>query len=492
MRADLKELQARFASNPRVAYLRAQLADREGDRAAAQAALREVTALIDPIPIDVIRFRPQLLMLAGLAHHALNEQEKAKPFLEMVARQQPGNPIAKLHAQLLFEEGQVENGIQALENYLRYQPRDGQALALLASGHTTQGRHAKATAIMQDALRGQDNADLRGVLGLSLLRSGQYASAQNELEAAVRRNPKLEQPSFSLAMLYLRTGQAAKAVPLAQGLVKTRPGNASFLHLLGLAQSGAGQIAAARQSYELALRADPSLLNAQLSLARLEAQQGQWSQAEKRLQDLNKAQPGALDVLLELAALTQQRGRLADAERWLLNAISAAPPREIRADIALIALRLRQGNAPGALEAGRQLLSKAPEELPALVAHARAQMAAGETAGARTNLTAASRRAGYEATPLIEIATLQLQIGDLSNARHSLEKAQPGRRRAGPGAGPARHRQPASGPVGRGTGARRQGVAGAAPGGYQPSAGRRSGPGQAAARQGLAALAQGA
>jgi len=424
LRSDLKELQARHASNPRVAYLRAQLADREGDRAAAQAALREVTGMIDPIPIDVIRFRPQLLTLAGLAHHALNEQEKAKPFLEMVSRQQPGNPIAKLLAQVLFDEGQVENGIQTLETYLRYQPRDGQALALLASGHTTQGRHAKATAIMQEALRGQDNADLRGVLGLSLLRSGQYASAQNELEAVVRRNPKLEQPSFSLAMLYLRTGQAAKAVPLAQALAKQRPGNASFLHLLGLAQSSAGQAAAARQSYELALRADPELLSAKLSLARLDAQQGQWAQAEKRLIDLNKEKPGAVDVLLELAALTQQRGRLEDAERWLQNAVSAASPRELRPDIALVGLRLRQGKPAAAVEAGRQLLAKAPEEIPALVAMAQAQIAAGESSGARNNLAAASRRAGYEGSQLIEIAVLQLQVGDLANARHTLEKAQ--------------------------------------------------------------------
>jgi putative PEP-CTERM system TPR-repeat lipoprotein len=426
LRLDMKELQARHKGNPRVAYLRAQLADREGDRAGAQAALREVTALIDPIPIDVIRFRPQLLMLAGLAHHALNEQEKAKPYLEMVSRQQPGSPTAKLLAQILFEEGQVENGIQLLETYLRQQPRDGQALALIASGHTTQGRHAKATAIMQEALRNQDNADLRGVLGLSLLRSGQYAGAQSELEAVYRRNPKLEQPAFSLAMLYLRTGQARKAVDIAQNLAKQRPGHASYLHLLGLAQSAAGQLGPARAAYEQALRADPTLTAAQLSLARLDARQGKWDLAEKRLLGLNGAQSGSVEVLLELSALMQQRGRLQEAERWLENAVAAAGPKELRADIAMVGLRLRRGNTAGAVEASKALIAKAPEELPALMAHARAQIANGDTSAARSTLVSASRRAGFEAAPLIEIGTLQLRLGDLNNARHSLEKSQQG------------------------------------------------------------------
>lgn len=424
VRDDLRELQARHPSNPRVAYLRALLAAHDGDTAGAQAALRQVTEQIDPIPIDVVRFRTQLLLLAGMAHHALNQTEKAKPYLEMVTRQLPNSPTAKLLAQTLFDEGQIENGIQLLETYLRSQPRDGQALALLASGHTMRGRHAKAMAIMEEALRAGDDDNLRGVLGLSLLRAGRYANAQTELEAVHKRAPTLEQPAFSLAMLYLRTQQSAKAVTIARQLTRQRPANASYQHLLGLALSSSGQAAEARKAYETALKLDPELLNAQLSLARLDAQQGQWAQAEQRLIAQNRKHPSSVEVLLELAKLTESRGRLADAERWLENAIAAASTRELRPLVSMVTLRLRQRNPDGALEASRQLIAKAPEDLVALITHARTQIAVGQGNAARSTLVNASRRAGYEAEPLIEIAGLQVQLGDLGAARHTLEKAQ--------------------------------------------------------------------
>jgi NodT family efflux transporter outer membrane factor (OMF) lipoprotein len=38
--------------------------------------------------------------------------------------------------QVLFDGGQIENGIQVLEGYLRHNPQDSQALSLLAIGHT--------------------------------------------------------------------------------------------------------------------------------------------------------------------------------------------------------------------------------------------------------------------------------------------------------------------------------------------------------------------
>jgi len=44
------------------------LLERSGDRVKAKAALSEVAALLDPVPIDFIRYRPQLLLLAGLAN----------------------------------------------------------------------------------------------------------------------------------------------------------------------------------------------------------------------------------------------------------------------------------------------------------------------------------------------------------------------------------------------------------------------------------------
>ncbi|MFY8019385.1 MAG: tetratricopeptide repeat protein, partial [Inhella sp.] len=100
-REPLATLQRAFPRDPRGAYLRALVAARDGKTEQANAALRSVVELLDPVPLDRIRFRPQLLLLAAMSHHALGQAEKAKPYLEYVVRQQPKSPVVKLLAQVL-------------------------------------------------------------------------------------------------------------------------------------------------------------------------------------------------------------------------------------------------------------------------------------------------------------------------------------------------------------------------------------------------------
>ena len=80
--------------------MQALLAERANKPDEAKAALKEVVGLIDPVPMDFIRYRPQLLMLNGLAHFGLNEGEKAKQYLEAFQKVQGNTSTAKLLAQL--------------------------------------------------------------------------------------------------------------------------------------------------------------------------------------------------------------------------------------------------------------------------------------------------------------------------------------------------------------------------------------------------------
>ena len=75
---DVVELLKIAADDPRGAYLKALLAEKKGDTATVQEALKQVTELLDPVPPEFIRYKPQMLMLNGLAHFGLNEREKAK------------------------------------------------------------------------------------------------------------------------------------------------------------------------------------------------------------------------------------------------------------------------------------------------------------------------------------------------------------------------------------------------------------------------------
>lgn len=421
--ADVNELFLLAPGEPRTSYLNALLAERRGDLAAAKVSLKDVTEMLDPVPIEFIRFRPQALMLNGMAHFGLNEFEKAKPYLEYAARQQQNSPLTKMLAQVALAEPNVGRAIELLESYLKARPGDSQALLMLASAHMSQGRHGKATALMQEALRAKDAPEFHTALGLSFMRSGQTASATDELEKAFKTDVKQSYAGLALVNLYLRSGQTAKALAVADSLVKINPDNPSALLVQALAKSTMRDNVGARAIYERVLKLDDTLLEAKLGLARLDIATQNFEPAKKRLTDILRANDRNVDAMFEMAVMYEVWGKNVEALQWLDAAVDASGPRETRANFAQVAWHMRKGQAPKALTAAKLLLSKLPEDVGALQAFAGAQMANNDQAGARTTLTNASRRAAFEAPTQVEIARDQIRIRDLSGAAYSLDKA---------------------------------------------------------------------
>jgi putative PEP-CTERM system TPR-repeat lipoprotein len=421
--ADIAELQRLSPREPRGAYMRALLAERSGNAAAARTSLSEVTALIDPVPIDFIRYRPQLLMLGGLAHFGLQEPEKAKPYLESFQRVSPNSPVAKLLAQIYLAEPSYDRAVELLDGYLKAHPGDAQAMTLLASAHMAQGRNAKAAALMQDALKSRDSPEFHAVLGLSLLGGGQPANAVAELESAFAKDPGQIQAGTALVGLYLRNKQPEKALAISQKLVQLQPRNAAMQNLLGMAKAQTGDTTGARAAFEQAIQLDPKMAQPKLNLARLDTLTKAYDSAQARLTAILAADAKNVDALLEMAALSERRGMLDDAQRWLQKAADAAPPRELRPHFALVDFNLRNNRAPAALEAAKVLASKAPEDLAVLLAVARAQLVNRDVAGAQTTLGNATRLANFDPAVQLEIASMQVAAGNLTGAQYSLEKA---------------------------------------------------------------------
>ena len=420
---DLDALQKLTPHEPRAAYLRALLAERNKDFTAANAALKEVTNLIDPVPMDFIRYRPQLLMLNGLSHFGLGQREKAKQYLVAFQKIQGNSPASKLLAQILLAEPNVPGAIDVLEGYLKGQPADAQAMTLLASAYMSLGRNAKATALMQEALKGRDTPEMRTVLGMSLIRGGQSAEGVNELDSVFRKTPGQTQAGLTLINMYMRSGQSAKAVSVAENLVKQFPQNANFFNLLGMARGQAGNGATAKAAFEQALKLDGNLTAAKLNLARLEIATKSYDAATLRLASILKADEKNAEAMYEMSVISDRRGKVADAQRWLEKANDLSGPKELRWGLALLDFFLRTGQSDLALQAAKRLSAKAPDDLQVLMAYARAQLAIGDPIGAKTSLNGATRFADYNAPKQVEIALLQLAANNLDGATYSLDKA---------------------------------------------------------------------
>lgn len=409
-------------ADPRAAYLDSILAERQGKPERSRVALNRITALLDPVPIAFIRYRPQMLILGGMAHFGLQQGEKAKPYLEAVLKAQPGHPVSKVLARLHLADNNLDRASDVLESYLRGTPSDTQAMLLLASAQMARGRHARATQLMQDALKHGDQAQLRTTLGLSLVGRGQFTDGIKELEAAFAKDPRQLPAGFTLTALYMQAGQPGRATQTAQVLARQHGDSPAVQNLLGSALRQKGEAAAARAAFEQALKLDATFAPARINLARLDADEKSHDSAIARLSAVLKQDPRNVDALLALGDVSERMGQLANAQKWLETADDVAGPANSQPAIQLVDFHLRHGKAELARDSVKRAVGRSPESVPTLLAVARVALAAGDAAGARTSLTRASNTAAMNAPLQTQIALMQMQAADLAGASYTVDK----------------------------------------------------------------------
>lgn len=408
---------------PRALYLKALQAERDGNTAATASALNQITGLLDPVPVEFLRYRPQLLMLGGLSHYGLKQFEKAKPYLEAIQRQQPNSGVSKLLAQIYLNDKNVDRAIESLDSFLKANPTDVQAVLLLASAHMAQGRYARATQLTQDALKRTDSPALRSSLGMSLVGSGKFKDAVAELELVQKQDPSNIQAGTALTTIYLQARQPTKAIRVAELLAKRHPENPGVLNLLGMSRAAGGNTAGSRQAFELAMKLAPTFSAPKIGLARLDASEGAVEAAVGRLNTVLATEERNVDALSEIGALFERRGQLSDAQRFFERADDHSGPSNLQPGLALVDFHLRHGKVDAAREALKRVSGKSPEAIPVLLASAQVAMASGDPGASKGLLTRASGLASYDVGSLLKIASLQMRVGHAAGAVHSLDKA---------------------------------------------------------------------
>lgn len=422
---DLDYLKRESPQEPRGAYYRALYANKIGDGKSTQAALTEVTALLDPVPPDILRARaPEMLMIGALAHHGLGESEKAIRYLEAFIQANPGNPGArKLLASIYISRKEHARAIDTLEVGVRHAPKDPQLLALLASAYMAVGKNQMAARFLEQAMEtGGGSPDVNATLGFNLLQSGQQELGIQYLQRAFDKDSSRGNLGTSLAVLYVRRGEHKKAAVVIDKLLQRQPDNAVVLNLSGATKAALGDRAGARVAYEKALRSDPMLSAARLNLAKLDKAEGKMDAARNRLLALNKEDGKSTQPMYELALLESQAGRMAEAIRWL-ERLRAADPGHVAGGLLLAELDIQSGQSKKALEVLQALQPVAQNNLDVNGALATALIINDDRKGAQTVLTRMTRVAEYDPAWQHRIAQLQVQAGNTPGAVYSLDKA---------------------------------------------------------------------
>lgn len=409
---------------PRSAYLRAVIAESEGDRAGARKLLSEVVGLIDPLPRSVLTSRSHLALIAGLSHLSLGGAKKAKEYFELHIRFFPSQMAArKPLASLQIADGDAASAVTTLEPLLRSGgARDPEVLTLMASAYTRLKRPQQATELLEQAARLGGSPQMQTSLGLSMLSGRQVDEGLARLRGALKQDPGQARASTALALAALREQQPRKAAELMEGVVKRDPANLAALNLLGVARAAAGEYSAARKAYDRALAGDADFDSVKLNLAKLDLAEGKPEQARARLDALLKQKPDSAAALYERAQIDIATGRNADALRGL-EALRDKHRNHVDGRLTLIDLYVRMGELDKALEATKGSSQGQPGYILIQNAMAQVQLARGDAAGARATLTSLTRVADFDPAAQYSIARLQMQAGNPDGAAYSLEKA---------------------------------------------------------------------
>lgn len=456
--------------DPRPAYLRAVRFARKDDVHGANSALAEANVLLENISSEAVNNNCQLLDLAGSVNYALGRFEQARDYYQVCLNTNPklADVRKKLATTLLAlrDPGRV---LEVLEDERSLGSDDPEMLTLLANAWMAKGDAEKATRLLQQAttLSGTDNT-ARKTLAFHQIYSGDAAKAEKELSSVLAADPQDPQARLLMAVLHNQHGEYGKCIELLKPLLDKDPDNVVLLNFMAVAESAMGERKRARERLEKALAKLPAFVPGIINLARLDVADGNIPAATKRLGEASKLYPGSPDLLLELAHLLADSGQRDEAIRLLdygrklatsgpaeippLNAkttrdtpakqpadrpaeesgeattsqpSAVAQSMDVRCYLAELLLAANRHEEAKAVIA--EIEEQAPEDLRTYELRVRAALAAGKRESLRGTLKRMSDMAGFDASWLLRISTLQRQIGSPDDAQYSLAKADQGR-----------------------------------------------------------------
>lgn len=421
---DIKVLEKYAAADPRAAYLVSLSAARRGEAEAARKALVQATAILDPLPPEVISRNAQLLMLGGLAHYGLGEPEKAQGYLRGYIALQPRQAGArKLLASILLVRGDYREVIQLLYPLSEGAAVDPQVLSMMGSAYLGRKQYVQAADLFEQATKlAPGFADAAVGLGLTQMGAGQVGEGMAELERVFARDPSQTRAGTVLANAYLRQGEPAKAIEILRKIEAKEPANLVAMNMLGTALLVSKDAKGAQAAFTRAAIKDRNFLPVQFNIVRLDMTEGRRDAARKRLDTILKFNADHPTGLFLMAQLEEAGGRLGESIR-LLERVRAGTQKPMGPLLYLVDIYLRQGNTPKALSVAQDLAAVYPDSLPVLETLGRSYQAEGSVGKARATFNLMSRNAGFNSVALTRVARLLMGVGAFDDAGHALTKA---------------------------------------------------------------------
>lgn len=310
-----------------------------------------------------------------------------------------------------------------LEEVLRLNPSDTDALTLRGNLSLARGDPVAAIADLRAALRGQPGAvPVLRSLARAHLANKSPALAEESLRSALAAAPHDVDVQVDLGELLTRTHRFEEAVTLLEETVKAAPSTVSARTALIDAYLAKGDLAAAGAAAEELKRTQPSLPVGWYIAGLIEERQHRTEDAQRDLERALQAQPSATAVLAELARLEIARGRAAQALAQVRSALERSPGNAEVHEL-LGELYLGQKSYPEAADALRNAVKLAPNWWLPYRTLAITSLASKDTTGALAAYEAGVKATGEPAL-VVDLAQLYEQQGRVEDAIRQYEALQ--------------------------------------------------------------------
>lgn len=280
---------------------------------------------------------PAWLQLGTVEFRDRQYEEATKAFRESLTVDPTQTSIWKFVSLAEWNAGRNEEAIVSLRAYLEKNPSDAGASHDLASWLAALGEQKEATEILARLLR-SEGADPRlwKELGIMHFRQGNYESARDAYEEALKHSPDDAAIHRDLAWCYWNMHQKSEARPLLEKALssilvylKSDPGNVPLNVMAGRILSALDQKDQAREHHTALLARNTNFVPSLTYLREDAAARGDAATAATLARRRSRIEPSNLDARLDLASSLAQHDDFASALKMLRD-LAATPPESAR------------------------------------------------------------------------------------------------------------------------------------------------------------------
>ena len=414
----LKEMRANVPQAPQTVYLAAIMALDANN-------LKEATDLSQTL-LKMAPSNDNALYLAGRVSLANGDLRSAESNFAKVIQSAPEAVNARVAlAQLQLRGGDLDQAMATLQPALDAKIPNAEALSLGAAIRLRQGQSAEAESLMARAAQADPN-DIRSRIGLAMtqLQKGQEAQGLAALRDLAAKD-KTNAADLALISALARKRDDAGALAAIAALEKKDPKSAAAPELRGSLAKTRGDKAGARAQYEEAFKREPGSMGVANSLAELDMQDRKPEDAIKRYEAVLKADPKQLRAELAIIGLKLNNGLMdKDAASKRLIEVTKAHPEDVPARTAAVALLMDKKDLKQALSLAQEGVTAYPDKPELLDLLGRVQAASGERQQAITNFNKVATLQPRSPLGQMRLAELAVDGGDKEAAVAALKRAQ--------------------------------------------------------------------